>query len=144
MRCRWPNNCFVRCCFQNLFNIARGILVQFLSSFSQYTQVIVHVVHLYSRNEITVAWEILRFLISDWSNFHIIDNLSIAVHAFARRILMSFSVDETLVPSQVNLSTNFKELPLRVEMSPFWLKHILHFVGIHMEANASYCLLQAV
>ena len=58
--------------------------------------------------------------ISDRSDFHMIDNLSIAVHAFARRILMSFSVDETLLPRYMNLSTNFMEPPFRVEMSIFW------------------------
>ena len=37
-----------------------------------------------------------------------IDNLLIAVHTFAWRILMSLSV-ETLLPRYVNLSTNFRE-----------------------------------
>ena len=32
------------------------------------------------------------------SNFHMIDNLLIAVHAFISCILMSFSVDEMLLP----------------------------------------------
>ena len=50
------------------------------------------------------------------------DSLSIAVHAFASGMLMSDSVDETLLPRQVNLSTSFKELPFRPEMSPRWLK----------------------
>ena len=58
------------------------------------------------------------------SDFHIIDNLSIADHAFIRCILMTFSVDETLLPRYVNLSSNFWELPFRVEMSSFLLKHI--------------------
>ena len=40
----------------------------------------------------------LRFILSDESDFDIINNLSIAVYAFASRILMSFSVDETLLP----------------------------------------------
>ena len=40
-----------------------------------------------------------------------IDNLSITVHAFARCILMSLSVDETLLPRYANLSTNFREQP---------------------------------
>ena len=56
-----------------------------------------------------------------------IDNLSIAVHAFARRILSSFSVDETLLPRCVNLSTNFKCSQLTVEMVSFRLK-LMYFV----------------
>ena len=59
----------------------------------------------------------LRFVLSDWSDFHISDDLSIAVHGFARSILISFSVDETLLPRYVNVSTNFRESPFRVEMS---------------------------
>ena len=46
------------------------------------------------------------------------DNLSIAVHAFASRVLMSFSVDEMLLPRYVNLSASFREPPFNVEMSP--------------------------
>ena len=53
-----------------------------------------------------------------------IESLSIAVHAFVSRVSMSFSVDETLLPRKVNLSTSFKEVPSSVEMSPFLLKHI--------------------
>ena len=40
----------------------------------------------------------LRFLLSVRSDFHKTDNLSIAVHDFASRMSMSFSVDETLLP----------------------------------------------
>ena len=63
-------------------------------------------------------------ILSDRSDFHMIDNLSIVVCGFTRRILMSLSVDKTLLPRWVNLSTNFRELPFRVEMSPSWLKHV--------------------
>ena len=37
-----------------------------------------------------------------------IESLSIAVHAFVSRVSMSFSVDETLLPRYVNLSTSLK------------------------------------
>ena len=47
-----------------------------------------------------------------------IDSLSIAVHAFVSCVLMSFSVDETLLPREVNLSNSFREFPSRMEMSP--------------------------
>ena len=52
------------------------------------------------------------------------DSLSIAVHAFVSRVSMSFSVDETLFPRLVNLSTSFREVSSSVEMSPVGLKHI--------------------
>ena len=57
-------------------------------------------------------------VLSDKSDF-----LSIAVHAFASRILISFSVDEALLPRYVNLFTNFREPPFSAEMSPSLLKH---------------------
>ena len=46
----------------------------------------------------TAAWKKLRFILSVRSDFHMIESLSIAVHAFVNRVLMSFSFDETLLP----------------------------------------------
>ena len=54
--------------------------------------------HPHSRIDKTTASKKLRFILSDKSDFHMIDNLSIAVYAFASRILMSFSIDEMLPP----------------------------------------------
>ena len=71
----------------------------------------------------TAAWKKLRFILSVRSDFHMTNSLSIAVHAFTCRVLMSVSVDETLLPRQVNLSTSFRELPFCV-MLPLWLKHM--------------------
>ena len=46
----WLYSCyFVRCCFQDLFNIVRSILVQFLSSFFSIYLVSVHLGPPYSR-----------------------------------------------------------------------------------------------
>ena len=99
MRGRWPYSwCFVRCCLQDLFNIARSILVQLPSSFFSSRFVSVQVVHPYISMDTTAAWKKLRFILSVMSDFHMIDSLSIAVHAFVSRVLMSFSVDETLLP----------------------------------------------
>ena len=50
-----------------------------------------------------------------------IDSLSIAVYAFVSRVSMSFSVDETVLPREVNLSTSFREAPSSVAMLPVWL-----------------------
>ena len=82
-----------------------------------------------------------RFILSDWSDFHITDSLSVVLHAFARHILTSLSVDEMLVSRYVNWPINSRGLPLRVEMAPFCLKHIYCFICISIEANASCCLL---
>ena len=96
---RWPYSCcFVGCCLQDLFKIARSILVQLPSSFFFSRFVSVHVVHPYSSIDTTAAWKKLRFILSVKSDFHMTNNLSIAVHAFVRRVSMSVSVDETLLP----------------------------------------------
>ena len=52
------------------------------------------------------------------------NSLSISVRAFNRCLLMSFSVDEMLLPRLSNLFFSFREPPFRVEMSPLCLKHI--------------------
>ena len=116
---RWPYNCcFVEYSFQDLFNTARSIIVLLPSSFFSIRLVSDHVVHPYSNIDTTAAWKKLRFILSVRSDFHMTDTLSIAVQAFACHELMSFSVDETLLPRLVNLSTCFKGPPLSVEMSP--------------------------
>ena len=56
-----------------------------------------------------------------------INNLSIVIHTFARCMLTSLSVDKILLPRYVNLSTNFRGGPLRLEMVPSHLKP-MHFV----------------
>ena len=62
--------------------------------------------HPYSSIDVTAAWKKLRFILSVRSDFHIIDSLLIAVHAFVNLVSMSFSVDSTLLPRLVNLSTS--------------------------------------
>ena len=53
--------------------------------------------HPYSSIDATAAWKKLRFILSVRSDFHIIDNLLIAVHAFVNLVSISFSVDATLL-----------------------------------------------
>ena len=50
----------------------------------------------------TAAWKKLRFILSVRSDFHIIDSLLIAIHAFVNLVSMSFLVDSTLLPRYVN------------------------------------------
>ena len=84
--------------------------------------------HPYSSIDTTAAWKKVRFILLVKSDFHLTDRLLLAVHVFASHVSMSVSDDETLLPSQVNVSTSFWELPLNVEMSPVWLKHIYPFL----------------
>ena len=55
-------------------------------------------VHPYSSIDMTAAWKKLRFILSDRSDFHMTDSLLIAVQAFASHVLISFLVDEMLLP----------------------------------------------
>ena len=81
---KWPYcGCFVRCCLQDLFNIASSILVQLPSSFFSIHLVSLHVGHLYSSIDMTAAWKRLHFILWDRSDFYMTDNQSIAPHAFA-------------------------------------------------------------
>ena len=122
--------CFVGCCFQDLSDLARSILVHFPSSFFSVRFFSVHVVHPYSRIGTTVTWKKLCFILSDRCDFHMIDNLSKAVPVFTRRILIPFSVDETLLPMYVYLSTYFRELLFRVKLYPFLLKYMYSVLSV--------------
>ena len=73
-----------------------------------------------------------------------IDKLLIAVHASARHVLVSLSVDEILLLRYVNLRNNFRGLPLKVEVAPSSLKNVLCFIYVSVEANTSYSLLGAM
>ena len=55
----------------------------------------VHIVHPYSSKDTTAAWKRLPFILSVRFDFHMTGSLSLAVHAFGSRVLMSVSVDET-------------------------------------------------
>ena len=75
--------------------------------------------HPYNSIDTTAAWKKkTRFVSSVRFDFRMTDSLSIAVQTFASRVLMPFSVDETLLPRSVNLSTSFRGPPISVEMSP--------------------------
>ena len=88
---RWPYSwCLAGCCHQDLFKIARSILVKLPSSFFSSRFVRVHVVHPYSSIDATAAWKKLRFILSVRSDFHIINSLLIAVHGFVNLVSMSF------------------------------------------------------
>ena len=75
-----------------------------------------YITHPYRGLDTTATWKQLRFILSDRFDFRKTNSLSRADHTFARRVLMPFSVDEMLLPREVNLSTSFKKLLFRVKM----------------------------
>ena len=78
--------------------MTRSILVKLPYDFFSVRLVSVHMEHPYSRMDKTATRKKLCFILSERFDFHMIDNLSIAVHALASRTLISFSVGETLLP----------------------------------------------
>ena len=68
---RWLYSwCFVRCCLQELFKIARSTLVKLPSSFFSIRLVSVHAVHPYGSIDTTAALKKLHFILSVRSDFH--------------------------------------------------------------------------
>ena len=128
---------FVGYCFQDLSKTARSILVSLLFRFFSLCFICVHVSEVNTVVLTQLQLKKFRFILSDRSDFHMTDNLSIAVHVFAWRMLTSVSVDEILLPKYVNLSTNFRSRTLRVDGSFSFKTHEHRFICVHVEANAS-------
>ena len=74
---------------------------------------------------VLIHLQLRRNSISDKSNFHMIENSSIAFYTFDRRMLSSLSFNELLLLLiYVKWSTNLRSLSLKVEVAPFCLKHM--------------------
>ena len=101
----------------------------------------IYVVHPYRSIDTAAASKTPHFILSDRSDFHMIDNLSRAVQASTRRISTSLSVDEIMLLRYMNLSTNFRGRPLKVEMAPSRLKHTY---SIYLRSSRGRCLLLPV
>ena len=87
------------------------LLLNYTCSFFSRHFVRVRVVQRYRSTDMSVAWKNLRFILSDISNFHIVDNVSIAVHGLPMFMSTSISVDEILLPRYMNLSRAVHVLP---------------------------------
>ena len=85
---------FKGCCLQDLFSIARGILVQLPPSFFSILLVSVHVVYPYSSIDAIATRKKLHFILSDWLDFHMPDSQSIAV-----QVLLTFHFGQIEVVS---------------------------------------------
>ena len=72
------------------------------------------------------TWQKYRFILSEKSDFHMFDYLSIEVNTY-RRMLTSLSLDGILLARYVNFFTNLRGLPLKMEMAPLHLKFFVFF-----------------
>ena len=59
-------------------------------------------IYIINNSDTAVAWKKSRFILSQRTDFHMIDKLSIAVVAFTMPTLTLISVDEMLPPRYVN------------------------------------------
>ena len=98
-----------------------SILILFPTSFLFICTVRNHVVHPYSNMNTGTSLKKSCYTLSDKSDFHLIDNLSISVSTFIWHVLTLLSIDEMLLPRYANWSANFRGLPLKVKMIPFYL-----------------------
>ena len=67
----------------------------------------IQVVQPCNSTDMVTAWKNSHFILSEISNFHKINSLSIAVHDLLMNILTSLSVDEILLPRYMNWSSDF-------------------------------------
>ena len=65
------------------------------------------------------AWKKNSFILSKRSDFYMVVNLEISVHAFTMIMLISLSLDEILLPKCMNYPTNFRVWLFNEEMVPF-------------------------
>ena len=89
---------FCRVLSPGFVQIARRILSQFPSTFFSKDFIRVHVVQPYSSIDTATDYKNSCFILSYISDFHKIDNLSIAVLASPMCMLTSLSIDEILLP----------------------------------------------
>ena len=120
---KWQYSCcFIGHCFWNMFKTACSILVHFPSRFLPKRFVSVQMVQPYS--SIDTVWKNSGFILSDRSNFPMVDNQSISVYCSPMRITIPLPVDEILLPRNTNQSKNFRGFPFYEEMESSWLKHM--------------------
>ena len=99
--------------------------------------IIVQVGYPFNSINTATAWKKSSFIHSERSDFLMIGNLSIEVHAFARCMLIWLSVDEILLPRGVYISRNFGGLLFKMEMVPSCLTHT--HTHIHIYIYYCYC-----
>ena len=126
------NCCFVECCFQELLKtVCRN--VEFLCSCHWASFLSISLESKWYNYKIVLTQlqnERNPVLFYQRSVFNMIYNLSIATHTFPGCILIS--VNEILLPRSMNWSTNFRVLPLKVEMALSCLKYMNSVLFVFM------------
>ena len=93
----------------------------------------------YGSSHMTTTWECSRFILLKRLDFCMIDNLIDSLMtdpAFLIGILTPLSVDEKLLPTYLNWSTNFRGLPFHLEMVSSCLKRMNYVLSAFMSRPA--------
>ena len=146
MGCKWPYSCYVasricskqRVVFLFIFHLVFSLFV----SIAYWG--CIHIVALTQSMLLYICTpNMLCFILSERSDLHIIDNLSIVVHAVAIRKLTLLSVDEIWLLRYVRWFTNFRGLSLKVEMAPSCFKKVNFYFRLY-RTFAFCCLFKAI
>ena len=96
---------FVCCCFHNFFKTAHSIIKQFPSSFFSECFVLVQgiqIVQPYIITDTATASQKPCFILTETTDFNVIDRQLMIVHTFLVRMLKQLSVDKILLPRYMN------------------------------------------
>ena len=139
MGSKWSFNChFVVSCVQNLFKTVRSVLVLFQCSLFSQCFVNVHGVQSYCSTDTAMASKTSCFISTERLDFHMVENLSKAVHDLPMLLLTyiyialtSDSVDEIWWPNLIITHGLFsygiiqRQLPLELRNFPCSLIRVL-------------------
>ena len=136
----WPYSCcFVWCCFQDLFKIARNILVLFQFRFFSFFFFFVDlcVVYRYDRIDTAIVWKISRFLLSVTSDIYMIDKLPIASHdCMLTSVLFAFMLGPMPPTARSRLGSRYSARAVIIGRRPWSSASSMSAI-----ISARYCLL---
>ena len=125
---------FVGCCLQDLFNTVHSILVQLSSSFLSIHLVCIYFLHPYSSIDTTAAWKKLRFILSVMFGFRMTNSVSIAVHSFVSRLLISSRLLRRCLPGRWTYPLVSEDHPLDGDVASLIKTHVFCFICVDLEA----------
>ena len=84
----------------------------------------------YSSTDTATALKNSPFILSERSDFHLLVNLSTAVHAFLLGMFIPFSIDKTMLLRYLNLPAKFSGLPFNVDLRHLPSKEEMALCGL--------------
>ena len=117
---KWPDSwCFLKWFFHDLFQMHALFFLSFFCKRFVYDKV----VQSYSITDTTSASNISRFILSEKSDFSMVNKMAITVYIFSMHVGTTLTVDEILQPTYMNCFTDFWGLPFREKFSTIFIKN---------------------